>query len=974
MKLLSHVLPALAGLFSVALAACGPDETSGSAPAPPAGGVERPGPRAVASGDPVDAVLVLDEVSVSRRVDRLVRGAQVRSEVVHNALTLFVTGRAEAAASLLYDAPIPPQERDFWLARIGLGAEYFGQGPEWHNTRLLERAARGGHEIAAYELALAALTLPDRPIDPGEVLEIVDSEQFDDSVRIGAARFILRLDDPEREQRLEEVLSAAAEGELAARVEAALSLLEADPSSQEATRQLLSLGEAITDAPIAAYYAAIALHERGESEAANALFAAASEGGIFQASAHLAFEMINRLRLVSQFDRDEAYLAELREALTLLAKAEAGEMAMASFAAANTRAEIARITGENVRNVRERLEVAHLAGFGAASYDLAVTYIYGLDGPADPDRGWGMIRRQAELGHPDAASIIASRELARGLQAEMTLDEIAGYLRFAAERARPEAAFNLAAMMEGGLVAQSDSGELQALRVRLEELAFLPDPGQLREVQIEGRQVTILADLEPRLGELYYFSLGESVHAPPSALLRLSPFEGSSPLFLGYVSLAGGRIEEARDLHFALDEGNPGQPLTGIVVVRNAETGEVVWTDPVEDGEASMMGCRSISEPEGCGYPVVATIPPRTLSPGVYYAYMVNQGGERSNSVFLTYYDDRRADVALIYPDYTWHAYMVVNGVSYYTSNPSLLYTLSMHRPLQTNTFKDHHSATGTIEFIRPLEAEGLSVRHLTNHDLHTDPTALDGVRLVVLTTHDEYWTHPIRDRLEAFVADGGALISASGNVGWWLHAVDGPVMFQDKNPPDPDYERVRGTGRNDYPGVDRPIEAFLGSSFLYGGYPPPVYLSPEAAMTRFAYDRDTLFDLRTLYVDEPGHPIFDGVDLGPKGEFGGEELILDVELDAMRFRLDGAPDTALAPAVNRTARGLATAQTYNGNAVNHVNLGGRFEFNSVIVESEFGDGRILALGSVGWFNSVGIEGSDANRIFRNSVNYLIER
>ena len=53
-------------------------------------------------------------------------------------------------------------------------------------------------------------------------------------------------------------------------------------------------------------------------------------------------------------------------------------------------------------------------------------------------------------------------------------------------------------------------------------------------------------------------------------------------------------------------------------------------------------------------------------------------------------------------------------------------------------------------------------------------PEILDGYRLVLSVGHDEYWSAPMRDSLEAFIAKGGNAAFFSGNsVCWQVRSED---------------------------------------------------------------------------------------------------------------------------------------------------------------------------------------------------------
>ena len=54
------------------------------------------------------------------------------------------------------------------------------------------------------------------------------------------------------------------------------------------------------------------------------------------------------------------------------------------------------------------------------------------------------------------------------------------------------------------------------------------------------------------------------------------------------------------------------------------------------------------------------------------------------------------------------------------------------------------------------------------NSDLEFHPEVLESYRLVLSVGHDEYWSSPMRDHLESFIANGGNVAFFSGNTCWW--------------------------------------------------------------------------------------------------------------------------------------------------------------------------------------------------------------
>ena len=91
------------------------------------------------------------------------------------------------------------------------------------------------------------------------------------------------------------------------------------------------------------------------------------------------------------------------------------------------------------------------------------------------------------------------------------------------------------------------------------------------------------------------------------------------------------------------------------------------------------------------------------------------------------------------------------------------------------------------------------------NSDLEFRPEILKGYRLVLSVGHDEYWSAPMRDHLEAFIGAGGNVGFFSGNTCFWQVRTedDGRALVSWKM--DFDQDPVYKTGRPS--AADRHVE-----------------------------------------------------------------------------------------------------------------------------------------------------------------------
>ena len=174
--------------------------------------------------------------------------------------------------------------------------------------------------------------------------------------------------------------------------------------------------------------------------------------------------------------------------------------------------------------------------------------------------------------------------------------------------------------------------------------------------------------------------------------------------------------------------------------------------------------------------------------------------------------------------------------------------------------------------FVAWAEGQGYRMDFAVNADLEFRPEILASYKLVLSVGHDEYWSAPMRDHLEAFIGAGGNVAFFSGNAVYWQ------VRFEDEgrsmvcwknHEQDPLYR----TGDHRLLStlwchrlIGRPENQLTGVSFAYGGY------------SRFF---DQFRDAPGGYtVHRPEHWIFAGTGLQEGDLLGVRDKIVSYECD----------------------------------------------------------------------------------------------
>lgn len=360
-------------------------------------------------------------------------------------------------------------------------------------------------------------------------------------------------------------------------------------------------------------------------------------------------------------------------------------------------------------------------------------------------------------------------------------------------------------------------------------------------------------------------------------------------------------------------------PATGalMTVARIGARREVVWS-----GECTLEphAVPSDAGANGCGWPVTIEVPVgEDWRSGYYEVALATNAGRRAHEAIAFFVvrarvvDPSRPLLALA--TNTWNAYNDFGGRNLYEGGTSV----SFARPLANGLLRkpagpgsrvtvlevpdpgmrahvsyvrDHHMTQWAgsagwpnyeLPFVQWAERNGYELDYALNSDLE-DPATLAGRRLYLSVGHDEYWSGPMRDAVEAFTKGGGNALFLSGNTAFWQVRIEenGTTMvgFKDRYERDP----VFGTPRqsemtsmwSDYL-LERPENHMTGVSFVRGGYHR---IGRTVASGAGGY---------TIY--QPDHWIFDGTDTTYGDLIGTKSVIVGYECDGCDFTMaNGIP------------------------------------------------------------------------------------
>ena len=320
---------------------------------------------------------------------------------------------------------------------------------------------------------------------------------------------------------------------------------------------------------------------------------------------------------------------------------------------------------------------------------------------------------------------------------------------------------------------------------------------------------------------------------------------------------------------------------------------EVVWHQAELPGEAQPIPADASSQ--GCGWSPTFTLEvPETWQSGYYEGTLRATDGGGAQ----VYRNHRTAESTLFFivrpaepgantstllqlSTNTYNAYNNWGGFSlygYHGASKIQGNRVSFDRPMRGIC------SNWELPFIVWAEQNGYTFDYAANSDLEFHPEMLEHYKLVLSVGHDEYWSAPMRDNLEAFIANGGNAAFFSGNsVCWQVRSEDDGralVCWKQTYNQDPVYKTddhsTLSTLWSHYL-VDRPENQLTGVGFLQGGY----HLSHGQFMDGAG----------EYTAHRPEHWVFEGTHLSRDDTFGGENTIVGYECDGCEWTLeDGLP------------------------------------------------------------------------------------
>lgn len=460
----------------------------------------------------------------------------------------------------------------------------------------------------------------------------------------------------------------------------------------------------------------------------------------------------------------------------------------------------------------------------------------------------------------------------------------------------------------------------------------------------------------------------------PGSLLAID--EGRSLYIEGYA----GEVSYAPGEELQLHLSSPS-PTASLTITRVGKERALVHEVPKLEGLLEHPVPVNASS-HGCNWPVGFRLPiPTDWKSGYYEVAMKvsDKGGtytqrNRRTAESTCYFVLRPSEpgkesrILLQLATHTYNAYNNWGGTSVYAYHGRA--GLQGHR---VSELRPPASQYGKWElpFVVWAEENGYAIDFATNLDLELRPEIVKPYKLLLSLGHDEYWSTPMRDTVEAFAADGGNVAFFSGNTCcWqirWEPETKSFLCWKQWFNQDELYTAAAETIPTlatlwSHHLVGRTENSLTGVGFIHGGYHK---------------SHGQLMDGSGAYtVHRPDHWLFENTGLAAGDEFGGKDSVVGYECDGCELEWrdglpfpthrDGTPQTF-------TVLGTAPAKWAPGDSWWYERWPGPDHSGNAVLglyTTEAG-GTVVTAGSTDWTH--GLAGKDAAviRITKNVLERL---
>jgi hypothetical protein len=167
-------------------------------------------------------------------------------------------------------------------------------------------------------------------------------------------------------------------------------------------------------------------------------------------------------------------------------------------------------------------------------------------------------------------------------------------------------------------------------------------------------------------------------------------------------------------------------------------------------------------------WPVAFTLTPDTTWTTGAYLVKLTAANAMENYIPFIIRSARKSAFVFLHAASTDEAYNYWGGTSLYNDYTK---TLIAHRAFKVSFDRPFEQVYGSgllllweYPMIRWLEKNGYDIGYISDVDIQTDPSLLQGHQGILIVGHSEYWSHEMRDHLEEAVSQGVNLAVFAAN------------------------------------------------------------------------------------------------------------------------------------------------------------------------------------------------------------------
>ncbi|HET6572627.1 MAG TPA: N,N-dimethylformamidase beta subunit family domain-containing protein [Fimbriiglobus sp.] len=401
-----------------------------------------------------------------------------------------------------------------------------------------------------------------------------------------------------------------------------------------------------------------------------------------------------------------------------------------------------------------------------------------------------------------------------------------------------------------------------------------------------------------------------------------------------------------------------------VEVARLGAKRDVVWRS--DDQPAAPHPTPADASSHGCRWPAALSlrVPPDWRT-GYYAAKLTAKAGPATELFFVVRPKEpgREAKILIQLTTNTTNAYTNWGGYSLYAYNGRHKVQgrrVSFDRPLHSQF------ARWELPFVRWAEANGYALDYCVNSDLEFRPELLRHYKLVLSVGHDEYWSSPMRDHLEAFIGNGGHVAFFSGNTCCWQVRSEehgrALACWKQSFGDDPYYRtgphKLLTTLWSHYL-VGRPETALTGVGFPWGGY--------RKSHGQF------MDDPAEYTVHRPKHWLFAGTGVTAGDKFGGKDTVVGYECDGCELVWKGGlPRPTHADGTPEGFEVLATCPArWHPDDCEWYEKWEKGRTGNAVIGTYTRGGTVVTVGSTDWSHGLGGNDPVVVRVTRNVLDRL---